>query len=182
MDEVKAMTHAGETAGRAVGTGLRTLRRGAVQVGQAGIEAVREATADTQAEVVKTTRKARKQLVKDARKAAKTTGNDLAKSAKRARKHAGRTARDARGAANDLMAAAKSGGAKRGRRWPWLVGIGVVAVGAGAAYALKSSQQVKLSAPEQVDDLTEQERIATNGSAPHPRQEQPTDTPASHRN
>src|ERR1700761_1980724 len=89
MDEVKAMTHAGETAGGAVGTGLRTWRRGAVQVGQAGMEAVRDATADTQAEVVKTTRKARKQLVKDARKVAKSTGKDLTKSAKRARKHAG---------------------------------------------------------------------------------------------
>jgi hypothetical protein len=182
MDEVKAMTHAGETAGRAVGTGLRTLRRGAVQVGQAGMEAVREATAETQAEVVKTTRKARKQLVKDARRTAKTTGKDLTKSAKRARKHAGRTARDARGAANDLVAAAKNGGTKRGRKWPWLVGIAVVGIGAGAAYAMKSSQQDKPSAPMREDDLTEQERIATNGSAPHPRQEQPTDSPASHRN
>jgi hypothetical protein len=183
MDEVKAMTHAGETAGRAVGTGLRSLRLGAVQVGQAGIDAVREATAETQAEVVKTTRKARKQLVKDARRTAKNTGKDLSKSAKRARKHAGRTARDARGAATDLMAAAKPGATKRGRKWPWLLAIGVAAVGAGAAYAMKTTQQDKPSAPVRDDDLTEQERIATNGTAPKPKQqEHPTDTPASHRN
>ncbi|HEX5407695.1 MAG TPA: hypothetical protein VFX16_35960 [Pseudonocardiaceae bacterium] len=176
------MTNAGETVGRAVGTGLRTLRHGAIQVGHAGVEAVREATAETQAEVVKTTRKARKHLAKDARRTTKTASKDLARGAKRARKHAGRTAKDARGAANDLMAAAKSGGARRGRKWPWLLGIGVVAVGAGAAYALKSSQQVKLSAPEPEESLTDQQRIATNGSAPHPTQEQPTDSPASNRN
>jgi hypothetical protein len=49
MDEVKAMTHAGETVGRAMGTGLRTLRRGAVQAGHAGAEvAVKAATAAEQ--------------------------------------------------------------------------------------------------------------------------------------
>ena len=46
MDEVKAMTHAGETVGRAMGTGLRKMRHGAVGVGHAGAEAAaRAATA-----------------------------------------------------------------------------------------------------------------------------------------
>ena len=43
MDEVQAMTHAGETVGRAMGTGLRTLRRGAVGVGHSGAEAAARA-------------------------------------------------------------------------------------------------------------------------------------------
>lgn len=43
MDEVQAMTHAGETVGRAMGTGLRTLRRGAVGVSHTGAQAAAHA-------------------------------------------------------------------------------------------------------------------------------------------
>jgi len=43
MDEVRAMSHAGETVGRAMGTGLRTVRRGAVGVSHAGVEAAARA-------------------------------------------------------------------------------------------------------------------------------------------
>ncbi len=191
MDEVKAMTHAGETVGRTVGTGLRNLRLSATQVGQAGIDAVREATAETQAEVVATTRKARKQLAKDAHRTAKSTAKDarhtakstaknVGRGSKRARKNAARTARNAKGAANDLLAAATHGKTKR-RRWPWLLGIGVVTVGAAAAYAMKGQQQTAPE-PEPVVDVN-RDRFATNGSAPHPRQDQPlTDDPVNHRN
>jgi vacuolar-type H+-ATPase subunit H len=191
MDEVKAMTHAGETVGKAVGTGLRNLRLGAVQVGQAGVEAVRDATAETQAEVVATTRRARKQLVKDARRTgksaakdarrtAKSAAKDLGRGSKRARKHAVRTARNAKGAANDLLAAAGPGRNKR-RRWPWLLGIGVVTAGAAAAFAMKGQQETA-PAPEQIEDR-DKDRFATNGTAPHARPEQPmTDDPVNHRN
>jgi hypothetical protein len=184
MDEVKAMTQAGETVGRAVGTGLRSLRLGAVQVGQAGAEAaaraataaeqrladgadtvrdtVREAAADAQADIVKRSRKARKQLAKDARKATKQTGKDLSKTAKRARKHAGRAARDARGAASDLLATATRQQRKRGRKWPWLLGIGVVGAAAGAAYVLKGQQTSEPARDEErVEDLS-----STNGTTP----------------
>jgi hypothetical protein len=185
MDEVKAMTQAGETVGRAVGTGLRSLRLGAVQVGQAGAEAatraataaeqrlaegagtMREAAADAQADIVKRSRKARKQLAKDARKATKQTSKDLSKTAKRARKHAGRAAHDARGAASDLLATATRQQRKRGRRWPWLLGIGVVGAAAGAAY-LRKGQQTSEPArnDEQAEDLS-----STNGTTPAQQRE-----------
>jgi hypothetical protein len=207
MDEVKAMTQAGETVGRAVGTGLRTLRRGAVQVGQAGAEAaaraataaeqkladgadtVRSVASDAQADIVKRqtdivarSRKARKQLAKDALKAKKQTRKDLARTAKRVRKHAGRAAKDARGAATDLLATATPKARRRGRRWPWLVGIGVVGIAAGAAYALKGQQQdtTPNREPEQVTDPAAQDRSLTNGSVP--KHDLSADTPANHQN
>jgi hypothetical protein len=202
MDEVKAMTQAGETVGRAVGTGLRTLRRGAVQVGQAGAEAaaraataaeqklaegadtVRGVASDAQADIakkqvdiVKRSRRARKQLAKDALRAKKQTGKDLARTAKRVRKHAGKAASDAKGAAGDLLATASPKARTRGRRWPWLVGIGVVGIAAGAAYAVKNQQQ-EPPPPERVTDPAASDRSSTNGSLP--KRDTPTDAPAKH--
>lgn len=173
MDEVKAMTQAGETVGRAVGTGLRTLRRGAVQAAAAaeqklaeGAETVRDATADTQAELAKTSRRARKQLVRDA----KQTGKELAKSVKRARK----TARNASTVPGDLFAAATQ--PKRRKKWPWLLGLGIAAAGAGAVYVLRNKQA---DAPSAEDQPEADDRL--NGSAPQPRTEHQTDSQAAHR-
>jgi F0F1-type ATP synthase membrane subunit b/b' len=196
MDEVKAMTHAGETVGKTVGTGLRNLRRGAEQIGQAGVEAVRAATAETQAEVAATSRKARKQLAKDARKAAKSTARDVSRSTKRARKdvarstqrarkHAGRAARDARDAAGDLIAAAKPGKPKRRAKWPWLLAVGVVGLGAGAAVALRGKQTSAPATPQDEDAQDAEQdgnSFPTNGSAPHPRPGQPAPDQVNHRN
>lgn len=196
MDEVKAMTHAGETVGKTVGTGLRNLRRGAEQIGQAGVEAVRAATAETQAEVAATSRRARKRLAKDARKVAKSTAKDVsrttkrarkdvARSTQRARKHAGRAARDARNAAGDLIAAAKPGQPKRRAKWPWLLAVGVAGAVAGAAVALRG-KQTSASAASQAEDAKDAEQdgdhFPTNGSAPHPRPGQPAPDQVNHRN
>lgn len=112
MDDVKAMTRAGETVGKAVGSGWLATRRGAERAGQAGVEAAARAakTADrklterglaprqlsealaesaevARQEVVKTTRRARRKLAKTA----KHTRKDLAKAAKQARKDASKS-------------------------------------------------------------------------------------------
>jgi hypothetical protein len=181
MDEVKAMTHTGETVGRAVGTGLRSLRRGAVQAGQASAGAVRDAVADTQDEVVRTTRKARRQLAKqadatakqmskNAKKARKSTAKNLDKATKKARRRAA-------GSAGDLAAALQPAKQRR-RRWPWLLGAALVVAGAGAAYSMKGKQATTMPA----DDLPERDLSATNGSTPYPRPSQPTDNPVNHTN
>jgi len=106
---VKAMTRAGETVGKAVGSGWLVVRRGAKRAGQASADAtikaahaadrkltergaapqqlavaLAESAEVARQEVVKTTRRARKKL---ARKA-KQTRKDLAKAAKQARKDA----------------------------------------------------------------------------------------------
>lgn len=112
MDEMKAMTRAGETVGKAVSSGWVAARRGAKRAGQASADATSRAahTADrkltergvaprqladalvegaevARQEVAKTTRRARRKLAKTA----KHTRKDLAKAAKQARKDAAKS-------------------------------------------------------------------------------------------
>jgi hypothetical protein len=124
--------------------------------------------AEVKAHAGETVGRARKRLAKDTRKATK----DVRKSAKRARKTVTSTA-------GDVIAAARPGKPKR-RRWPWLVGAGMLAAGAGTAAYLARAKQ-RESAPALTDEVPEQHRgtPSSNGSAPQ-RQEH-TDSPA-HRN
>lgn len=112
MDDVKAMTRAGETVGKAVGSGWRSARGSAKRAGQAGAEATSraaEALAEgaeaARLEVVRTTRRARRKLAKKA----KSTRKDLAKAAKQARKDAAksRPAKRARKSAKQATVDAK---------------------------------------------------------------------------
>lgn len=112
MDDVKAMSRAGGTVGKAVGSGWLTVRREAKRAGQASAEAtIKAAQAADQRltergvapkqlgaalaegaelarqEVAKTTRRTRKKLARTA----KHTRKELAKAAKQARKDAKRS-------------------------------------------------------------------------------------------
>ncbi|MFI7677208.1 hypothetical protein [Actinophytocola sp. NPDC049390] len=112
MDDVKAMTRAGETVGKAARSGWRSARHNAKRAGLAGAEAtsraaqaadrklterglaprqVAEALAEgaevARQEVAKTTRRARRKLAKTA----KHTRKDLAKAAKQARRDAAKS-------------------------------------------------------------------------------------------
>lgn len=131
MDDVKAMTRAGETVGKAVGSGWRSARHNAKRAGLASAEAtsraaqaadrkltergfaprqVAEAIVEgaevARQEVAKTTRRARRKLAKTA----KHTRKDLAKAAKQARKDAAKskTAKRARKSAKQAKADAKA--------------------------------------------------------------------------
>ena len=138
MDDVKAMTRAGETVGKAVGSGWLAVRRSAKIAGQASAEATTKAAhaADrkltergvapqqlatalaegaevARQEVVKTTRRARKKLARTA----KHTRKELAKAAKQARKEAKKSkpakrvtksAKQARKDAKELQASLKA--------------------------------------------------------------------------
>lgn len=103
MDEVDAMTLAGESVGKAVGTGLRAARRGAVRAGHVGASAavqiatkaehklaehgmaadqIRDALGERAdalvgkaEEVEKSTRRARKRLAKQRKRLAKKSGS-----------------------------------------------------------------------------------------------------------
>ncbi len=130
MDDVKAMTRAGETVGKAARSGWRSARHNAKRAGLAGAEAtsraaqaadrkltergfaprqVAEAIAEgaevARQEVARTTRRARRKLAKTA----KHTRKDLAKAAKQARKEAAKskTAKQARMSAKQAKADAK---------------------------------------------------------------------------
>jgi hypothetical protein len=138
MDDVKAMTRAGETVGKAVGSGWLAVRRSAKIAGQASADATTKAAhaADrkltergvapqqlatalaegaevARQEVVKTTRRARKKLARTA----KHTRKELAKAAKQARKDAkkskpakqmSKSAKQARKDARELQASLRA--------------------------------------------------------------------------
>lgn len=152
------MTHAGETVGRAVGTGLRTLRRGAVQVGQAGAEAAAKAAVAAEQKLADTGQEAAKELVATTRRARR----DLAKAGEQAGKKAGRkAARHMHDLADSLP------GAPKRRRWPWLLAIlGVAAAGT----AVMATRARKPAEPILVDEPAGE--ISSNGTAPQPRTEQ----------
>ena len=135
------MTHAGETVGLAVGTGVRTLRRSAVQVGHAGAEAAaRAATAVEQ------------KLAESGQEAAR----ELMATTKRAQR-----ARHIQDTIGELTAARKR------RRWPWLL----AALGVAAAGAVVVAVTRKPAAPVLTEEPMEEDHSAGNGTAPEPRQE-----------
>jgi hypothetical protein len=108
---------------------------------------------------------AAEQVSRKARRAARSTTKDLAKTAEQAR----RTARDM---ASNVLPITRP---KRRKRWPWLLGITVLAAGAaGTAYAMRGRQQGATDAGE-----PELDHATMNGAGPHPRREQHVDTPAS---
>ncbi|MEU6154864.1 hypothetical protein ABZ816_33225 [Actinosynnema sp. NPDC047251] len=177
MDEVDAMARAGESVGKAVGTGLRAVRRGAVRAGHAGADAavtwaeraegklaergvtaehVRGVVADRAGalvekaeEVEKSTRKSRKRLAKKA----KGVRKDVAKVADRARKETRIRAKDVRKAAKqarkDFAAAQRP---KKSRKWPWLLGLVAAVAVAGYVALTRRPEEVHL---EEVDEQVE---------------------------
>lgn len=163
MDEVDAMTRAGESVGKAV----RAARLGAVRAGHAGADAavqlagraegklaergvtrdyVRGIVADKAGALVekaeeyeKSTRRGRKQLAKRA----KAVRKDVVKAAERARKEAKVRAKDVRKAAK--QARKEMGSAQhRRRRWPWVLGVFAAAAVAGYVALTKRPQEVRL--------------------------------------
>ncbi|MBW4719488.1 hypothetical protein [Saccharothrix obliqua] len=170
------MTRAGESVGKAVGTGLRAVRRGAVRAGHAGADAAatwaeraegklaeRGVTADhvrnvvvdragalaeKAGEVEKSTRKSRKQLAKKA----KGYRKDVLKAAERARKETRSRAKDVRKAAKQARKDYAAAQPRKHRRWPWLLGL-AAAVGVAAYVALtRRPEEVHL---EEVDERVE---------------------------
>lgn len=128
-------------------------------------------------EAVKSTRRTRKKLAGKA----KQTRKDLAKTAKKARKDAGKTrkravnsdlAKQAMATAKQLKVEAKSAAVQaklakkqsKRRRWPWLVGI--AALGAGVAYALRAKPEpvpAPKPAPKPVETESPQSAAERNG-------------------
>ncbi|RKT71521.1 hypothetical protein DFJ66_4812 [Saccharothrix variisporea] len=169
------MTRAGESVGKAVGTGIRAVRRGAVRAGHVGADAastwaeraeeklaergvtadrVRGVVADRAGllvekaeEVEKSTRKTRKQLAKKA----KGVRKDLVKAAERARKEAKVRAKDVRKAAKQARKEMAAAQRPSRRKWPWV--LAVLAAGAVAGYVAltRRPQEVHLEEEETVE-------------------------------
>jgi DNA segregation ATPase FtsK/SpoIIIE-like protein len=135
MDEVQAMTRAGESVGKAVGTGLRAARLGAVRAGHAGADAatqlatkaehklaergvtaggIRGALAETAEalvekaeEVEKSTRRTRKRLAKQRKQLAKKGGKARAELLSRAEEVRHEVSKAAANARKDAKVRAK---------------------------------------------------------------------------
>ena len=169
MDEVKAMTHAGETVGRAVGTGLRTLRQGAVQVGQAGAEAAARAATAAEQKLAETGQETARELMATTKQARR----DLRKAGQRAGRQAKREATTRMRRIADSVPGLPN--TPKRRRWPWLLAIlGMAAAGSAAAVFLRRRNDVPVLVDEpttETEDMAQQ-RIAGNGAAPEPRREQ----------
>ena len=142
MDEVKAMTKAGENMGRAVGTGVRSARQGAMRAGEACGTVTKQAAALAERELAnrgvntdelqeKLTQRAtgmsRKQLAKRRKKARKQWDKRTAKSRKQWAENAA--------AARKELAARIDPAPKKRRKWPWVLLI-LAALGAAVAVAL----------------------------------------------
>ncbi|MBB4969272.1 hypothetical protein [Saccharothrix violaceirubra] len=179
MDEVEAMTRAGESVGKAV----RAVRRRAVQAGHAGADAAvhlaergqgklaeRGVTADHLRGIVadkagllvekaeaaeKSTRRTRRQLAKKA----KAVRKDLLRTAERARKDAKVRTKEIRKAAKQARKDYAKSRHPKGRRWPWVVGI--LTAGVVAAYVALSRK------PEEV--LLEDDAFLEDEAFPEPR-------------
>jgi len=152
------MTHAGETVGRAVGTGVRTLRRSAVHAGHAGAEAAARATTAVEHKLAESGQEAAKELMATTKRAKR----DLAKTASRkAGQRAQKTGRRMQDTIGELT------GARKRRRWPWLLAaLGVAAAGTAVVVATR-----KPAEPVLTEEPQEQDRSSGNGTAPEPRQE-----------
>lgn len=143
MDEVKVMGRAGESVGKAVGTGVRTARHGASRAGHVGAEASRHAAARAEQELAnhgistdelqerlaqKATGMSRKELAKRGRKARKQWEKKSAKSRKQ-------LAKNTKAARKELAGRIDPAPRKGRRKWTWVL-LALVALGAAAAVAL----------------------------------------------
>lgn len=161
MNEVEAMTKAGET----VGKGLRAARLSALRAGQAGAvktaelaalaeeklsehgvapEQLQHVFAETKADLVQ----------RDLVGASRRTRKRLAKQTKRARKDLGRQAKQV----SSELRSALDQTPKRRRRWPWIVGLLVAGAGT-AAYVVLSRRPREIRLEDVQEDKSGQVTI-----------------------
>ncbi|MCI2422306.1 hypothetical protein MOQ72_33230 [Saccharopolyspora sp. K220] len=128
MDEVKAMARAGESVGRAVGTGFKSARHGAKRASEVGMALSKHAAARAEQELAnrgistdelqeriaqRATGMSRKELAKRGRKARKQWEKKTAQSRKQ-------LAKNTIAARKELAARIEPGKPKR-RKWPWVL-------------------------------------------------------------
>ncbi|MBB5154281.1 hypothetical protein [Saccharopolyspora phatthalungensis] len=166
MDEVKAMARAGESVGKAVGTGIKSARHGAKRAGEVGVALSRQAAVRAEQELAsrgysteelqellaqRATGMSRKELAKRGRKARKQWDKKTAKSRKQ-------LAKNTLAARKELAARIDPGKPKQRRKWPWmlLALIGLVA----AAAAVFSRRPEELPIAEADNEFTRRDTQA----------------------
>ncbi|GAA2334493.1 hypothetical protein GCM10009854_07650 [Saccharopolyspora halophila] len=180
MDEVKAMTKAGESMGKTVGTGVRSARHGAARAGEACGTVTKQAAALAERELAnrgvdtdelqerlaqRATGMSRKQLAKRTKKARKKWDKRTAKSRKQWAENAA--------AARKELAARIDPEPKKRRKWPWALLV-LAALGAAAAVAVALTRR-----PEEIPIADADDRDPYPKPAPrHRLQEDDSPVPA----
>ncbi|AOS60865.1 hypothetical protein [Actinoalloteichus hymeniacidonis] len=184
MDEVRAMAAAGESVGRAMGSGVRTVREGAQRASKAGTEATvkaaRKAARSAEAQLAerRLTPQQLAELIESKARQGKIT---VASNKKKLRKQQARTGRDLRKAGKSARRELEKqlAGARKRRRWPWVLGL--IALG-GAAYVLSKRPEVDTIAVDEAFDSNDamhssgresNETVSRNGSSPSHRADKP---------
>ncbi|WP_190819796.1 hypothetical protein [Saccharopolyspora pogona] len=166
MDEVKAMARAGESVGKAVGTGIKSARHGARRAGEVGVALSKQAAARAEQELAnhgystdelqeliaqRATGMSRKELAKRGRKARKQWEKKTANSRKQ-------LAKNTAAARKELAARIDPGKPKPRRKWPWVL-LALTALGAAAAVAF-SRRPEELPVAEADDSFTRRDTQA----------------------
>ncbi|WP_207918875.1 hypothetical protein [Saccharopolyspora karakumensis] len=146
MDEVNAMAKAGETVGKAVGTGIKQARHGAKRAGETGAVLSRQAAARAEQELANRGYSTEELQELIAQRATGKSRKELAKQAKKARKDWEKRTTESR---KRLAARIDPTPVKKKRRWPWLLLILVVLGVAAAAIALtRRPEELPLAAAD----------------------------------
>lgn len=173
MDEVTTMARAGESVGKAVGTGIRSARHGADRARKVSKEVFEQATALAEQELashgistenlherISQTPLSRKELAKAGKKARKSWEEKATKS----RKEMAKNTKAAQ------KAAKKAKVERKGRKWPWIL-LFLVAAGAVAAAVVLSRRPEELPVADaehngfpQQDEDDDSHPMAGNGS------------------
>jgi hypothetical protein len=166
MDEVKAMARAGENVGKAVGTGIKSARRGAKRAGEVGVALSRQAAARAEQELASRGYSTDELQELVAQRATGMSRKELAKRGKKKRKQWEKKAAQSRKqlakntiAARKELAARIDPGKPRGRRkWPWVL---LVLAGLVAAAAVAFSRRPEeLPVAEADNDFTRRDTQA----------------------
>ncbi|WP_207922232.1 hypothetical protein [Saccharopolyspora terrae] len=146
MDEVNAMAKAGETVGKAVGTGIKQARHGAKRAGETGAVLSRQAAARAERELASRGYSTEELQELIAQRATGKSRKELAKQAKQARKDWEKRTIESR---KRLAAKIDPTPVKKKRRWPWLLLMLVVLGVAAAAIALtRRPEELPLAAAD----------------------------------
>ncbi|MBA8827744.1 hypothetical protein FHX42_005149 [Saccharopolyspora lacisalsi] len=175
MDEVEAMSRAGENMGKAVGTGVRNARHGAARASKKGTEITRQAillaeqelasrgvsTEDLQERLAqRATGMSRKELAKRGKKARKQWEKKSARSRKQLAKNAE--------AARKELAGRIEPAPKSRRKWPWvLLALAGLAAAAAVALSRRPEELPVVDAEHDRFPAQDSEGKSTNGSEAH---------------
>jgi hypothetical protein len=170
MDEVKAMARAGESVGKAVGTGIKSARHGAKRAAAIGMALSKQAAVRAEHELANRGISTDELQERIAQRATGMSRKELAKRGRMARKQwEKKTARSRKQLAKNTIAARKELAARiepakpKRRKWPWvLLGLSVLAAVGLAAFSRRPEELPVASADDDFNKRDPQARHRAN--------------------